>query len=208
MNAMDYAALVALNPVGRIKQWVYTGYDDDDPKDRQFLPLLEKLQHTHTEYTSASSLIARVPFKSVGLVVYLSLSSDGNQLASQGWADVDMLLVHQQLSDIPTIACNGDKCRRKLSFAEHGIWCTSCHGDPDYNVYVLFHHLTHYDTSFDQIPLSAILAVHGQVDAKAIHHMTTDQHQTKVNSLRERIASLEDRLSQLKRELALEMAKQ
>jgi hypothetical protein len=22
--------------------------------------------------------------------------------------------------------CRGDKCRRKISYSEHGIWCTAC----------------------------------------------------------------------------------
>lgn len=27
------------------------------------------------------------------------------------------------------INCRGDKCRRKISYAQHGIWCTACNSD-------------------------------------------------------------------------------
>lgn len=37
--------------------------------------------------------------------------------------------------DGQTIECRGDKCRRKILYSEHKIWCISCHGhyDPWWN---------------------------------------------------------------------------
>jgi hypothetical protein len=155
MDDTTYASLFALNPSGHIRQWRYEGFEDGVTKET--LEFFDKLTGDRDDYRY-DSLIARVKFGK-GVVVYLTLSKDDRQLYEEqgfhGYHSSDLHLVTRQLWEVTTIECHGDKCRRYVSYAENGIWCVSCHGDPD--LYTIFHGLLPSTVSFRDIPREAIL---------------------------------------------------
>lgn len=154
MDDATYASLRALNPSGRVSQWCYEEGETKEPP-----AFFDTLTGKHEDYRH-DSLIARIDFAE-GVVVYMTLSKDGRQLyEGEGWHDYhssELHLVECQLWEVKTIQCHGDRCRRDFSFsyADNGIWCVSCHGDPD--LYAVFHDLMPPSVAFQEIPREAIL---------------------------------------------------
>lgn len=178
-----YELLRTLNPKGHVSQWVYDGYEDGVTKES--LAFFDKLTEVHSEYTSWKSLIAKVKFAK-GVVVYLTLSSDGAQLYKgvgwHGFHKAPLHLVTCQLDEVNTTDCRGDKCRRSMSYADNGLWCTACHGDPD--ISAVFGDLMPYEVSFADLPRKAIL----WADTRGSLALATKLRDDEVAALRRKLA--------------------
>jgi hypothetical protein len=151
-----FECLTRLNPRGYPTQWApYRGCSK----------LLEaKLSAPPEAYHSGSSLIGVLTFEreAKDIHVYVTLSFNGVQLFNPltNEVDVDNLrFLKEKPSDVPVIECNGSKCRRVLSFDEHHVWCTSCHGEPAdlCNINCFLEPFI----NFNDIPREAILLIEG-----------------------------------------------
>lgn len=114
-------------------------------------------------------------------------------------------------NNVETIRCNGEKCRKSISFYEHGIWCESCHGEFDEGA----HHLDSIlkrSINFREIPKSSIIYIKKKVieinyqNSYLINELTYLLNQDKklIKGLMESISQAETKIKDFTQEIMQE----